>query len=1208
MTAQKRLQKAKEIAEQKASREPRAARKKRKENLYWKNWHAWKKQKQTENEQWQSTDPEQGSPNPEGPEPPIGLEFVGQIWGDYSKQDDPAQPGALFKGQFGNKTENQVVPTQVFSGKQDPEFAQSGSPECALSPGEQVKGSNGGRSGEQALAMRIVREDYAAGNFSELFDEDVPEEHKVIQQKAFFGAGVMEFTQVSEARLRVLSLDCYLRPAAEVPQAHGGANWTHSDAIDFERLRVDLRVLNDPGCEILVLADDRVCGCRELLHDAEEIVLCSSSEPGCFQDCVLSRVTLQDYSARIWPTYRDRAKEFLRMSAELSLTKKLRILDEDAFRQEVLASDFADTFFGQLLDAKNVPKATQADLQRWGARVDVSPPERNQRTFQQLRKEVLYPIEAEAKRFAVKVLRLLKPEPSKALQEILNYRLSIRAMSKEERAKWSSVLCTRELGPSGEILSVEMLRWAWRSLKDLPPMDADDLPRADLVLALSPPCGEELIPFASLLESSAKGLEPICLAVDTVIDFGRLHFLRQRMWDASPEVTLDLARRLLEHKHWLLKALGTRFAGQLLDADAPRYQVCFRDLTQHGGVPFAQTLAQALLCLSAPLTEESHVEDTESSSAVAFSSGAWRSVQIRCRRGGEGGGEVLVAVDRKEQWLPSYWVRASTPGHDYWQRLREWWLVDPFALRKLLDRAPDHCSKCLEASLAQPLAERLSAALRSGALGLAAELAASLLRLARYGASSANSDATSSSASAARAGTLMKDLQLLVASLSDLGIEQGLAEAMALLALMARSKNVAATLERAVEDIGESNAPAFAAPPAFAPASASASEFRLREATEDPGRRVLELMQLKEQLKLSDQRQAQLQEDSRRKEAEVQRCRDAMALLLEEKKALAQRVADLELTRAAAVSAASAPAPALPMGAEADVEAEEDDWVLKADVESLSEADAQSFVARLAKRRDSVTALRSSLCGALRQLGENLYTSSVHFVDELLQNADDCSYLQEPSFRLTVTADQAHFFYNERGFRPKDVLSLCSLAVSTKSGDEFLGHKGVGFKSVFACSNTPSICSGKFRFKFEVPGPDELAYITPRWLEPCAFATHEGDGTHILLPFRPELVGDAEFLQKLEAAFDPLVLLGLSRLRHLAFEGDALKLSAHLTKGPEESFLEVATFSCCLRTANSKRLFRVFASADGRLRLAFPELPGPELPVCAGLPCAHVGH
>ena len=36
---------------------------------------------------------------------------------------------------------------------------------------------------------------------------------------------------------------------------------------------------------------------------------------------------------------------------------------------------------------------------------------------------------------------------------------------------------------------------------------------------------------------------------------------------------------------------------------------------------------------------------------------------------------------------------------------------------------------------------------------------------------------------------------------------------------------------------------------------------------------------------------------------------------------------------------------------------------------------------------------------------------------------------------------------------PQDVLSLCSLAVSTKTrGNDFLGHKGIGFKSVFACA------------------------------------------------------------------------------------------------------------------------------------------------------------
>ena len=36
---------------------------------------------------------------------------------------------------------------------------------------------------------------------------------------------------------------------------------------------------------------------------------------------------------------------------------------------------------------------------------------------------------------------------------------------------------------------------------------------------------------------------------------------------------------------------------------------------------------------------------------------------------------------------------------------------------------------------------------------------------------------------------------------------------------------------------------------------------------------------------------------------------------------------------------------------------------------------------------------------------------------------------------------KATFCYNERGFRPRDVVSLCSLAVSTKSGSEFLGTK-----------------------------------------------------------------------------------------------------------------------------------------------------------------------
>lgn len=74
----------------------------------------------------------------------------------------------------------------------------------------------------------------------------------------------------------------------------------------------------------------------------------------------------------------------------------------------------------------------------------------------------------------------------------------------------------------------------------------------------------------------------------------------------------------------------------------------------------------------------------------------------------------------------------------------------------------------------------------------------------------------------------------------------------------------------------------------------------------------------------------------------------------------------------------------------------------------------------------------------------SLTCREVHFIDELLQNADDCGYgASEPSFHVALSASTATFSYNERGFRPRDVVSLCSLAVSTKSGDEFLGHKGL---------------------------------------------------------------------------------------------------------------------------------------------------------------------
>ena len=88
--------------------------------------------------------------------------------------------------------------------------------------------------------------------------------------------------------------------------------------------------------------------------------------------------------------------------------------------------------------------------------------------------------------------------------------------------------------------------------------------------------------------------------------------------------------------------------------------------------------------------------------------------------------------------------------------------------------------------------------------------------------------------------------------------------------------------------------------------------------------------------------------------------------------------------------------------------------------------------------------------------------------------------------------------YNELGFRPKDVNSICKLAASTKTGGDMIGQKvptlasslsskvyikGLGWKSVFACTHKPFVVSGPWSFYFHyIPGEtDELAFITPHW-------------------------------------------------------------------------------------------------------------------------------
>lgn len=115
-------------------------------------------------------------------------------------------------------------------------------------------------------------------------------------------------------------------------------------------------------------------------------------------------------------------------------------------------------------------------------------------------------------------------------------------------------------------------------------------------------------------------------------------------------------------------------------------------------------------------------------------------------------------------------------------------------------------------------------------------------------------------------------------------------------------------------------------------------------------------------------------------------------------------------------------------------------------------------------------------------LGDNGYRSYINlilksgtdrkrFVQEILQNADDCDYPAdvEPTFKLSRKGNTFITEYNEVGFTRSNIRSITAIGESTKnkllSGDFYsIGKKGVGFKTIFAVASEVKISSGDYHF------------------------------------------------------------------------------------------------------------------------------------------------
>lgn len=144
--------------------------------------------------------------------------------------------------------------------------------------------------------------------------------------------------------------------------------------------------------------------------------------------------------------------------------------------------------------------------------------------------------------------------------------------------------------------------------------------------------------------------------------------------------------------------------------------------------------------------------------------------------------------------------------------------------------------------------------------------------------------------------------------------------------------------------------------------------------------------------------------------------------------------------------------------------------------DKLNEADESMSDGEYLKLLRSV---RASLKSAFGNRMYNSYIQIINqagmdknrFLNELLQNADDCKYPEGevPVFDLKINNNQITVSYNELGFTKQNVRAITAIGESTKKllldgKDHSIGEKGVGFKSVFGVAESVEIHSNGFDF------------------------------------------------------------------------------------------------------------------------------------------------
>jgi|GEM_PF-5936042 len=167
----------------------------------------------------------------------------------------------------------------------------------------------------------------------------------------------------------------------------------------------------------------------------------------------------------------------------------------------------------------------------------------------------------------------------------------------------------------------------------------------------------------------------------------------------------------------------------------------------------------------------------------------------------------------------------------------------------------------------------------------------------------------------------------------------------------------------------------------------------------------------------------------------------------------------------------------------------------------------------------------------VRQVGEKLNRTDIHFAAELVQNAEDAgNRSDQPRVELRFLIEEGRIIAQNDGlpFNQGDAEAICRAAASSKRhAPDQIGFLGVGFKSVFKITDAPEVHSNGFHFRI-------TRYIHPSWIDDPAPLPAADMSSAFVFPVKPsvnlEILGD-EFDH-----LKPTLLLFLKKLKSIAID------------------------------------------------------------------------